>query len=124
MKGRPLARLLMMAAAAAVLACGDNDPSPQVGGVWQGTLDDQVFTLTLSEASGQVNGNGTITNTPTGTRALTVTGTFVPPSTISLTMSSGTTTPFNMQGTVSTTAIVGKLNGSGFAGEVLILKHP
>lgn len=114
----------------AALGCGGDEPQPTASGTWQGAIGSQVLTGTLAQdGNGNVTGTGTITNTSTGTRALTITGAISISSTssstnISLTFSAGgTTTPFNLAGTVSTPAIVGKLNGSGFADDAIVLKR-
>jgi hypothetical protein len=79
-----------------------------------------MLDVTLVENSGVVDGTGTITNTPSGTRALTITGTFANPS-FTATLRSGTTTPFNLAATVSGNQMNGTLNGSGFTGDAIIL---
>lgn len=72
--------------------------------------------MTLLESGGIVNGSGTITNTPTGTRALTITGTFNG-TTLGATMTSGTVQPINLQATVYSNQMTSTLQGSGFTGE-------
>jgi hypothetical protein len=103
----------------AVSSCS-TEPKVQVSGVWTGTIETQVLTLTLNEASGVVSGSGTLTNTPSGTRAQTVSGSYVEP-TISMTLSSGSAQPINLTGTVSSSTIAGTLNGSGFSSNAITL---
>jgi hypothetical protein len=91
-----------------------------VDGSWSGTTGGQTLTLTLVENSNVVTGTGLITNTPTGTRALVVTGTYSAPS-ATLTMSSGSTSPFNLKATATTKTLAGAMNGSGFTGEIFVL---
>jgi hypothetical protein len=107
-----------------VVACGGSDnatsPKATVGGTWRGVVDGQTLSLTLIENAGSVSGTGTITNTPTGTRALTVTGTFVNAA-FTATMSSGTLQPIALQATVAGSSMTGNLTGSGFTGEAITL---
>jgi hypothetical protein len=108
-----------------LVACGSESataPKPSVGGTWSGTVAGQTLSLTLIENSGAVTGTGTITNTPTGTRALTVTGTFVSAK-LAATMSSGTLQPIALQATVAASTMTGALTGSGFTGEGITLNR-
>lgn len=84
-----------------------------LSGTWTGSVGSQLLTLNIVESGGVVSGNGTLTNTPTGTRALVASGTLAS-STVNITMTSGTIQPFSLQGTVLGASIVGTLNGSGF----------
>lgn len=117
-------------------ACTDPKPSISAAGKWQGGTGSQVLTLTLTQdGSGNVAGTGTLVTTTivggqasTDTRALTVDGAVADNTetalSISLTISSGTAQPFNLDGTLSSIAIVGHLNGSGFNNESIRLQHP
>lgn len=91
-----------------------------IAGAWRGTVGTQILSITLVENNGVVTGSGTLTNTPTGTRAGTITG-VLSGSRLSVTFSSGTLQPFNLDATVTGSAITGALNGSGFAGDAITL---
>lgn len=114
-------KLLIAGVVLALAACGKDStaPVPTVSGTWRGVVGAQQIVVTLTDNGGVVNGSGTITNTPIGTRALTVTGSFVAPVTVSLTLSSGTAQPFNFHGNRANTGLTmsGALSGSGFTGE-------
>lgn len=112
-------------AAALVLAmgCGSDSTGPthqSVSGTWSGVTGAQVLTMTLVENGGVVTGSGTLTNTPTGTRAQTVTGTFASP-TLDVTLSSGSVQPVALHGTVGGNSMAGSLTGSGFTGDAITL---
>lgn len=114
-------RWILVCAVALLAACGSStEPKPTVAGRWTGVIGGQMLDVTLVENSGVVNGTGTITNTPTGTRALTITGTFANPA-FTATMTSGTIQPINLSATVSGNQMNGTLNGSGFTGDAIIL---
>ena len=117
-------KVLMAALFASLAACGGSDgttaPNASVGGTWTGIVGGQTLTMPLVESAGAVTGTGTITNTPTGTRALTVTGTLVSPK-LTATMSSGTLQPIALQATVAGSSMTGSLTGSGFTGEGITL---
>jgi hypothetical protein len=121
---RHLALLLAL-----TLACkGDSPAAPTVSlaGRWVGSVGTQTIDLTMSESSGTVAGSGTISNTPTGTRALTVSGSYTggPIGHVDVTLSSGTAQPFALSGQVYAASILGSLTGSGFTGDVITLtKH-
>lgn len=95
-------------------------PPPTVTGTWAGFTGSQKLTITITENAGTVGGSGTITNTSTGTRALSITGSWSRP-TLSITFSSGTAQPFNLTANLNPagTNLAGPLNGSGFSGEVM-----
>lgn len=118
-------QFLMTVLCSVLVACGSDGgtaPKPTVSGTWSGVVAGQTLSLTLIENAGSVNGTGTITNTPTGTRALTVTGTFVNP-TFTATMTSGTVQPIALQASVVASRMTGSLTGSGFTGEAITLMH-
>lgn len=125
--------LLVCAVVLAAGGCGGETtavvvppPKPTVTGSWLGiALGTQATTLTLLESNGVVNGTGTIAGTPTGTRALSVTGILTDVN-FSLTLSSGTLQPIQYQGNMNVNGkpmeLFGTFTGSGFNGEVVILK--
>jgi hypothetical protein len=76
--------------------------------------------MTLVENGGVVTGSGTLTNTPTGTRAQTISGTFASP-TLDVTLSSGSVQPVALHATVSGNSMTGNLTGSGFTGDAISL---
>jgi hypothetical protein len=109
---------------ALALACkGDSPAAPSVSlaGHWVGAIGSQTIDLTMTESAGTVAGSGTISNTPTGTRALTVAGSYTggPIGHVDVTLSSGPAQPFALSGQVYATSILGSLNGSGFTGDVV-----
>jgi hypothetical protein len=110
-----------------LVACGKDSTAPNVSiaGRWVGTISTQTLDMTLSENAGSVNGSGTISNTPTGTRALTITGTYTagPIGNVNATFSSGSAQPFNLAGQVFPASILGSLTGSGFTGDVITMNR-
>ena len=129
MRRRMMTPLLALAIA---IGCGGEStsspppPPATLTGSWGGVAVTQPTTLTLLENNGVVSGTGTIANTPTGTRALTVTGIFTNGTNFSLTLSSGTIQPINFSGTLNRTVtapqqLIGTFTGSGFNGEAVIL---
>jgi hypothetical protein len=119
---RTLRTILTATIALSLAACGGDSstaPTITVAGAWTGTVSTQVIDMTLVENAGAVSGSGTISNTPTGTRALTISGTFAA-GTMNVTMSSGTIQPINFRATVVLPkSMAGTLTGSGFTGEVV-----
>jgi hypothetical protein len=118
-------RMVVMLAALLLVACSGKSPvaplPPTVTGNWQGDIaGPQVLTLALSQSGGTVSGSGILTNTPSGTRALTATGTFIDP-VLSMTISSGTTQPFNLTATLTNGTLYGNLQGSGFTGSMIAM---
>lgn len=89
-------------------------------GTFTGVIGSQALSVTLLQSGSAVSGVGTITNTPTGTRALSITGSFTSPNLI-VTITSGSTTPFSLQGTIGADAIAASLTGAGFNGDALSL---
>jgi hypothetical protein len=89
-------------------------------GAWVGTIGSQVLTLNLSEAGGVVSGSGTLTNTPSGTRALVAGGT-LNGAALNVTLTSGSAQPFALTGTQLGTTISGSLTGSGFNANAITL---
>lgn len=122
-------RFLLTCLAISLVACGGEStsapppPKPTISGTWTGVTGPQPVSLTLLESNGTVNGSGTISNTPTGVRALSITGIFNPDGVhFSLTLSSGTAQPVNYTGTYNgVKQLVGTFVGSGFTGETVIL---
>jgi hypothetical protein len=109
---------------ATLAACGSSSTAPAatIAGSWVGPTGTQVLSLTLVTNNGMVSGSGTITRTPTGTRALTVSGSFTG-STFTATLSSGIASPFQITATLSESTLTGSLNGSGFAGDPVIMQR-
>jgi hypothetical protein len=110
-------------ALAAITACGgeaNTSPKQTVDGQWIGTIGSQDITLNLVQSGSAVSGSGTITNTPTGTRALSIAGAYTPPS-IAVTLSSGSVDPMSLQASVAGASMTGSLTGSGFTGEGITL---
>jgi len=110
-------------------ACGGDStsapppPKPTVSGTWNGLAVLQPTSLTLLETNGTVTGTGIISGTPTGVRALSVTGILTNVD-FSLTLTSGTANPINFKGKINTATppqLIGTFVGSGFNGETVIL---
>jgi hypothetical protein len=91
-----------------------------LSGTWVGNVGTQVLTMTLVESSGNVTGSGTLTGTPSGTRAQVITGSLLN-STFTATLTSGGATPFNITATVNGATMIGTLTGSGFTGDAITL---
>jgi hypothetical protein len=117
-------RLMMAAMVCAVFVaagCSSSTaPKVTVAGTWSGVTATQVLTVTLVESAGTVSGSGTLTNTPAGTLAETVSGSFVG-STVSLALTSGLHPAVNLTGTVAGNTMTGALQGSGFTGDAIVL---
>lgn len=111
-------------------ACGGDSttapPKPTITGTWNGVAFLQPTSLTLLEANGTVSGTGIITGTPTGVRALSVSGILTGVD-FSLTLTSGTANPINFKGKLNNAGatsgqqLVGTFIGSGFSGETVVL---
>lgn len=115
-------RLLAVVALAALAACDSFNPlvDNTVTGTWRGSAAAQTFVIVMQQSGTVVAGTGTITSTATGTRNLSVSGTFNQPS------FAGTLTPtggqaITIQGTVEGRSFVGTVSGGGFNGEGLAL---
>jgi hypothetical protein len=119
-------KILALALLVTLAACGDDKPTQPAAatatGTWAGTIEGQQLTLTLVQNGGAVSGTGTMSNTPSGTRALTATGTFTAPN-LTLTLSSGTAAPMALQGAVSGNALTATLSGSGWTGEAITMQR-
>lgn len=106
-------------------ACKDQapPPPPTVNGFWTGTSGSMTLSLTLAQNSAAVTGSGQV-SVPGEAIALTVqSGTFVHP-TLSATLAATGYEPMNYTGTMSQSnanQIVGRLNGSGFQNESVVL---
>ncbi|HEV3484509.1 MAG TPA: hypothetical protein VG106_03810 [Vicinamibacterales bacterium] len=96
-------------------SCGGDStapPRPTVAGAWTGIAPGgATIDLTLSLSGQTVSGNGRIDNI-----AVTVTGTYTPPST-SLTLSASGFQPVVFAGEVSLQTMIGTLDGSGWDDE-------
>ena len=127
---RSMKPTLFLLLAASLVACGGSEtqapppPPPTVSGTWTGIAGPsfQQLTITLVDNSGAVTGNGTIANTPTGTRALTGSGTFVNKELV-MTLTSGTVATISIRANMSgNDTLIGTVSGSGFNNDTLILK--
>ena len=127
---RRLPPLLAALALAAAAACSDSSSGPEpvdLDGRWSGqaTLGTfSTFTLTITEADGQVTASGNITQ-GSASAALTGVGTWAEPS-LSLTLSSPGYEPIDFTATYDETSageaqLRGRLNGSGFGNTPLTL---
>src|SRR5512138_2653443 len=114
-------RLLAVVALAVVVACDNFNPlvDNTVTGTWRGTTAGQTFLIVMQQSGTTVAGTGTITAT-TGTRNLSLSGTFNQPAfTGTLTVTGGQA--ITLQGTVEGRSFVGTVTGGGFNGEGLAL---
>lgn len=124
---------IALLALATVAACGGDTTSPadkppvtppvviSPSGTWTGVVDPQVLSLTMLESAGAVSGTGTLSNTPTGLRAFTVTGTYVN-GTLNVTgIPGGLSANFNVTGTVTAGSIAAAISGGGFSGNPITL---
>lgn len=109
---------------ALVAACGGSTtaPAPTLTGSWSGAVGAQALNLSLVDASGSVTGSGTITNTGSGTLALTVTGGFAN-GVASLTLASGLHPAVSLHGVVQGATMAVTLTGSGFNGDTLTMRR-
>ncbi len=113
-------RYLLILLTLMLTGCGDDGPSepdtPAVQGQWNGVINTNAgsgsLSLTLNEANGNITGSGTLTVTGDAI-ALTVTGNYAPPN-VSLQMTAPGFEPMNLSGAVNEDEIAGTLNGSGF----------
>jgi hypothetical protein len=115
-----------------LLGCGSdggNGPDdPGVNGAWEGIVRNNEggaigeLSLTLNETDGEVSGSGNLGNAGVQA-AITVDGTYSPPS-LSLILSSDGFTDMNLSAEVGETNIVGELNGSGFINADITLHRP
>jgi hypothetical protein len=120
-------RTILLVATLALAACGSDapaapEPDLTVTGTWAGPLDsDTDFRLVLSEVEGAVSGSGTMTVTGIPGIALqVVSGTHVFPN-LSLVLDADGYESFSYLPTVTASFMTGPLQGSGWAGETLIL---
>jgi hypothetical protein len=100
-----------------VAACGGDSTSapatPNPSGGWASVNGNSRLTMTLNNVNGNLTGNGQFTQGTTSV-ALTISGTYAPPS-ISLSMSATGFATLNFSGTVADARMTGSLNGSGFS---------
>ena len=115
---RILAALLLVSVAA---SCDTFDPLIEntVTGTWRGTTTGQSFIVIMQQAGTTVAGSGTITST-TGTRNLSVAGTFNDPN-FSGSLTPNGAAPITLVATVEGRTLVGTLAGGGFTGEGIAL---
>ena len=107
---------LLLALIIPLTACGDSSgPStPSTTGSWTGSTGGATFTLTLTEATQNITGSGSLVG-PGASIALTATGTHVHPN-VSMIFRAAGYQDLNYQGSFTNdNTIVGTLNGSGFA---------
>jgi hypothetical protein len=120
-------RKLLLALALLSAACSDSSSGPdpvEIEGSWQGTF--QVpsggagsLTMTLQESGGQVNGNGSITG-PTGSLAITISGTFQRPN-AALAIAAQGFNDLSLTAVVGEETMSGTFQGSGFTGTAITL---
>lgn len=106
-----------------VLATGCGDATGLkfgLTGYWVGQVGTQQMQITIVERDGLVTGTGTVQNTPTGTRAVTITGTLIN-DIVDLAFTSSTAQPFTLHARLYIATdqyhMEGALQGSGFTGE-------
>jgi hypothetical protein len=90
-----------------------------LSGSWTGNLSGASLAMTLVEANGLVNGNGTLVAGATSL-SLTITGTYAAP-TVALSAAATGFAPMNITGTVNGNTINGTVNGSGFVNTAVTL---
>ena len=113
-------RLVVLLALLTIGGCFDNsgtEPLVSVNGIWGGTVGGRLFTIALGESSGVVGGTGSITNTPTGTRSVSIKGTYERGSVgnLNVTLTSGTDLSINLTASVNLTTMAGSLTGFGYS---------
>jgi hypothetical protein len=126
MGNRAAKRVAIVVGVFLALACGGETTALQnavLSGRWVGTVGTQTLDISLAENGGAVTGSGTLTNTPSGTRAFTISGTYAaaPIGHTTITLSSGTAQPFTFAGQVYPSSMLGTLTGSGFTGDAITL---
>ena len=116
---RLLACLLLVSVAT---SCDTFDPLIEntVTVTWRGESTGQTFLVVMQQSGSTVAGTGTITSTASGTRTLSVSGTFTQPN------FNGTLTPngepaIALVATVEGRSLVGTLTGGGFNGAGIAL---
>jgi hypothetical protein len=116
---RLLAALLLVSVA---VSCDTFDPLIEntVTGTWRGSSSGQTFELIMQQAGTTVAGSGTITSTGTGTRVLSVSGTFTEPN-FSATLTPNGAAAISLVATVEGRSLVGTLTGGGFSGAGIAL---
>ena len=115
---RLLAALLLVSVAA---SCDTFDPLIEntVTGTWRGASSGQTFEIIMQQSGSTVAGSGTITGT-TGTRVLSVSGTFTEPN-FSATLTPNGAAAIALAATVEGRSMVGTLTGGGFNGAGIAL---
>ena len=93
---------------------------PTTNGSWTGVVGSSVLAITLAEIGDSVTGAGTLSNTPSGLLAETVSGHRNGP-TVQLTLTAGTAPPISLQATLAIDAMTGSISGSGFNGGAIAL---
>jgi hypothetical protein len=120
-------RKILLALALVSAACSDDSSGPdpiEIDGSWAGSF--QVpsggtgsLTMTLQESGGQVTGNGNITG-PSGSLAITVSGTYSEPN-AALAIASSGFNDLSLTGVVGEEQFTGTFQGSGFTGTAVTL---
>lgn len=110
MRGFCTAALVVLA-----LGCSDDGPSgpaeAQVDGTWSGDTDLGTFSMTLNETDGDITGNGLLT-AGNHSANLTLEG-LLQGSTVTMSVSSPSLTPFNITATLSGNTMTGTIDGAG-----------
>jgi hypothetical protein len=118
-------RILAVLAFATLAGCNSFDPLKDntVTGTWRGKVaTGSDFVLSVQQAGSTVAGSGTVTSTAAGTRTLSISGTYQPP-TFSATLTPNSGQPITLQGTVEGSAFIGTVSGGGFTGDGLALQR-
>jgi len=111
----------------ALAACGGSKavapppPPPSVAGQWVGMTGTQQLAMTLAESGQTVNGSATLTNTPSGTMAMTISGVFASPTLTVTLQPGGNVQAVSLTATYGGNRLVGSLTGSGFTGDAITL---
>lgn len=122
---RKILGVLAFVGAQLLAGCGSSTgPKFGLSGFWTGVVNGQILSMTIIEKSGVITGSGTLTNTPTGTRAETVAGTMIN-DVVDVTFSSPPVNPFTLHGHAFVMndqyLLDATLVGAGFTGETIRL---
>lgn len=100
-------------------ASGTETATPALAGTWTGSLSGASLTMTLVEANGIVNGNGTYA-AGSMSLSLTFSSAYTSP-TVALTAAAQGYAPMSITGTLSGSRITGTVNGSGYVNTAVTL---